>query len=100
MEPSTFGSSEDPIAMQRVCRDFVDEVVIPYIEENREREWTVSPDERWPKQLLFEADKIGMRAPGVPEKYGGMEVDALTTALVVEDLGRGSTWCMPTPIQR
>ncbi|MFQ5859159.1 MAG: acyl-CoA dehydrogenase family protein [Anaerolineae bacterium] len=89
MEMRMFGLSEDQIAVWRMCRDFVDEVVIPFVRENREREWLASPDERWPKELLQAADKLGLRALGVPEKYGGMELDALTLALVVEELARG-----------
>ena len=89
MEGRDYGLTEDQIGMRRLCRKFVDELVIPFVKENHEREWCAPPDERWPKELMFEADKVGLRTLGVPEKYGGMSIDSMTMAIIIEELGRG-----------
>jgi len=89
METRDLGLTEDQIAMRRLVRDFVDEVVIPFVRDNRDREWCASPEETFPLELMLEADKIGLRALNVPEKYGGMSIDTMTTAIIVEELGRG-----------
>ncbi|OGO14935.1 MAG: hypothetical protein A2Z14_16970 [Chloroflexi bacterium RBG_16_48_8] len=90
MEGRDYGLTEDQIGMRGLCRKFVDEVVIPFVKENHEREWYAPPEERWPKELMYEVDKLGIRALGVPEKYGGMSVDTLTMAIIIEELGRGN----------
>jgi alkylation response protein AidB-like acyl-CoA dehydrogenase len=89
METRDMALTEDQIAMRRLVQKFVDEKVIPFVKDNREREWSAPPEERWPKELFFEADKLGLRALDVPDKYGGMTIDTLTTAIIVEEMGRG-----------
>ena len=34
--------------MQQTTRDYVDQIVIPFIRTNREREWLFDPDKRLP----------------------------------------------------
>ena len=36
-----------------------------------------------------EADKLGLRTMTLSEKYGGLSLDSLTTAMVVEELAVG-----------
>src|ERR1039457_4443155 len=79
--------------MQQTTRDYVDQIVIPFIRTNREREWLFDPDKRLPKEILEEADAAGLRWLGVPVQYGGVELDpgteAQTFALIATELGRG-----------
>jgi alkylation response protein AidB-like acyl-CoA dehydrogenase len=68
--------SEEQKQMRAVCRDFVDKEVIPYIRDHRDEEWTKPANQRQPWDLLKAADKLGLRALGVPEKYGGFQLEA------------------------
>ena len=85
--------SPDQRLMQKTTRQYVDRVVIPFIKANREREWLFEPSERLPKSILEEADRAGLRGLGVPEAYGGLELDpgteAQTFAVIATELGRG-----------
>jgi len=85
--------TEEQKQMKRLCREFVDSEVIPFVRNNREREWTAPPQERLPWELLRAADKLGLRALGVPEKYGGIKLDtqAQTFAVIAEELARGDS---------
>ena len=85
--------SEEQKQMKQVCRDFVDKEVIPFIRNNREREWTAPGHERQPWALLRAADKLGLRGLGVPEEYGGikLEAQAQTFAVIAEELARGDS---------
>ena len=38
------GLSEEQRMMRQSCRDFVDEVVIPFIRGNWQREWSMVPE--------------------------------------------------------
>ena len=39
MEMKMIGLSDEQKQMQQLCRDFVDKEVIPFVRNNREREW-------------------------------------------------------------
>jgi alkylation response protein AidB-like acyl-CoA dehydrogenase len=87
--------SEELRMMRQSCRDFVDGVVLPFIRENWQREWSMTPEERLPPRILEEAEKIGIRTLGVPEEYGGVELEkgteVKTFALVAEEIARGDS---------
>ena len=79
----------------RRCRAFVDDAVIPFIRQNWQREWDMNPDARLPASILEGADKIGIRTLGVPEEFGGIELDPATEvqtfALISEEIARGDS---------
>jgi alkylation response protein AidB-like acyl-CoA dehydrogenase len=87
--------SEELRMMRQSCRDFVDGVVLPFIRENWQREWSMVPEDRLPPYILEEAEKIGIRTLGVPEEYGGVELEkgteVKTFAIVAEEIARGDS---------
>ena len=89
------GLSEEQRLMRQSCRDFVDAVVLPFIRENWQREWSMAPQERLPSRILEEAEKIGIRTLGVPEEFGGVELEkgteVKTFALISEEIARGDS---------
>src|SRR6186997_1690024 len=89
------GLSEEQRMMRQSCRDFVDDVVLPYIKQNWQSEWSMVPEDRLPLRILEEAEKIGIRTLGVPEEFGGVELEkgteVKTFALVAEELARGDS---------
>jgi alkylation response protein AidB-like acyl-CoA dehydrogenase len=89
------GLSEEQRMMRQSCRDFVDDVVLPFIKQNWQREWSMDPEDRLPLRILEEAEKIGIRTLGVPEEFGGVELEkgteVKTFALVAEELARGDS---------
>jgi alkylation response protein AidB-like acyl-CoA dehydrogenase len=93
------GLTEEQLDLQGLCRTFTENEVIPWIRDNREREWGAAPLERWPRELLAKADEIGLRTLGMPEEYGGIPLDTLTQALMVEELGRGDAGFTTTIVQ-
>ena len=89
------GLSEEQRLMRQSCRDFVDEVITPFIRQNWQREWLMTPEDRLPKEILEGAEKIGIRTLGVPEEFGGIELDpkseVRTFALISEEIARGDS---------
>src|SRR6266576_655717 len=84
------GLSEEQRLMRQSCRDFVDEVVTPFIRSNWQREWDMKPEARLPPEILQGAEEIGIRTLGVPEEFGGLELDpkseVRTFALISEEI--------------
>src|SRR5712672_2046470 len=87
--------SEEQNLMRASCRKFVDDAVIPFIRTNWQREWDMNPDARLPATILQGADKIGIRTLGVPEEFGGIELEpgseVQTFALIAEEIARGDS---------
>ena len=87
--------SEEQNMMRQSCRDFVDDVVIPFIRANWQREWSMTPEDRLPPEILAGAEKVGIRTLGVPEEFGGIEIDksaeVAVFALIAEEIARGES---------
>lgn len=87
--------SEEQRLMRQSCRSFVDKVVIPFMRGNWQREWLMDPGARLPPEILEGAEEIGIRALGVPQEFGGIELDpnseVQTFALIAEEIARGDS---------
>jgi alkylation response protein AidB-like acyl-CoA dehydrogenase len=81
--------------MRQSCRAFVDDVVLPFIRHNWQREWVMRPEDRLPKEILEGAEQVGVRTLGVPEEFGGIELDKAsevqTFAIISEEIARGDS---------
>jgi alkylation response protein AidB-like acyl-CoA dehydrogenase len=87
--------SDDQRMMRDSCRAFIDKVVTPFIRANWQREWDMTPGNRLPPEIMQGAEDIGIRTLGVPEAYGGFELDpeteVRTFALIAEEVARGDS---------
>jgi len=87
--------TEDQRMMRDSCRAFVDDVVTPFIRRNWRQEWDMSPGDRLPPSILEGAEAIGIRTLGIPEGYGGFdlepETEVRTFALIAEEVARGDS---------
>jgi len=95
MEMIDRGLSEEQRLMRESCRAFVDDFVTPFIRAEWQREWLMDPDARLPRSILEAADRIGIRTLGVPEEYGGMQLDPAaevqTFSIISEEIARGDS---------
>src|SRR6201988_4638811 len=87
--------SEEQRLMRQSCRDFVDDFITPFIRGNWQREWSMTPEDRLPPEILQGAEKVGIRTLGVPEEFGGIELDRAsevqTFAIISEEIARGDS---------
>ena len=75
-----FDYRDDQLAVRDAVRDFARERIVP----NAER-WSESGE--FPMELVPELAAVGLTGLAVPAEYGGAELEALTIALVMEELG-------------
>jgi alkylation response protein AidB-like acyl-CoA dehydrogenase len=73
---------DDQLAVRDAVRDFVRDRIVP-----RAAEW--SEQGAFPMPLLPELASVGLTGLTIPTDLGGSGLDALTTALVAEELGAG-----------
>jgi alkylation response protein AidB-like acyl-CoA dehydrogenase len=87
--------SEEQRLMRQSCRDFVDDVVLPFVKQNWKQEWSMEPQDRLPASILEGADRVGIRTLGVPEEFGGIELEkgteVSTFAMISEEIARGDS---------
>ena len=95
MDTTDRSLSEEQRLMRASCRAFVDDFVTPFIRHNWQREWLMDPDARLPREILEQADRIGVRTLGVPEEFGGTQLDPATEvqtfAVIAEEIARGDS---------
>lgn len=87
--------TEEQRMMRDTARRYVDHVVVPFIREDRTREWQMDPRDRLAPHVLEQADVAGLRALGVPPRFGGIELDAATQSqtlsVIATELARGDS---------
>ena len=55
------GLSDEQKMMRETCRAFVDDFVTPFIRQNWQREWIMTPEDRLPKSILERKDPVRAR---------------------------------------
>lgn len=77
--------------LQRICRSFADEEIVPYVREHRDLEWEGSAEERFPESVWRVAHEVGLHVLNVPERYGGdgFDPDVRTQVIMLEELAAG-----------
>jgi alkylation response protein AidB-like acyl-CoA dehydrogenase len=77
-----FQPTEEQRELQRLAHEFAERELRPIA-----REWDEKED--FPPELLAKAARAGLTAYAIPADYGGGGVDAVTSALVAEELSWG-----------
>ena len=73
--------TEDQKMMRDAAREFAEKRLYPNAEK-------FDTDEGFPPELLTELAELGYLGMLVPEEYGGMELDPIAYALVIEQFSR------------
>lgn len=77
-----FTIPEEARALQNEVRNLVQKVLIP-------NEHRIEETGKVPEDVLRKMREAGLFGLTIPEQYGGLALDCLTTALIIEELG----WC-------
>lgn len=73
--------SEEHKMLAKTARDFAEKEILPSAEEMEKHNYEVT------KKLLKKAGELGFTAVDVPEKYGGLGLDKISSMIVTEKLG-------------
>ncbi len=95
MEAFDVDLTEEQRLMRQTCRSFVEAEILPFLRDEWQREWDMTPERRLPPAILEAADQIGLRTLGVPERFGGTELapeaETRTFAVIAEEIARGDS---------
>jgi alkylation response protein AidB-like acyl-CoA dehydrogenase len=78
--------SEEQRAILATVSRFVDDVVAP---QAAALDAEPDPEKSFSWEIVEKADAVGIRTMTLSEKWGGLGADSLTTAMVIEELGKG-----------
>lgn len=80
--------TEDQIAIADVARKYMENEVLPQVDQIEAHNWDVSV------KLLKTAGDLGLLSFDVPEEYGGMEVDKTSSVLISENFARQGSFAV------
>src|SRR5437763_15217198 len=80
----------------QTAEEFANNEIVPNIEKIEHKDFSVS------RELLKKAGELGLSSVDIPEAYGGMEMDKVTSAIIGDRLakyaGFATTWGAHTGI--
>src|SRR2546423_13730949 len=82
--------TEEHRMIAETTRQFVDNEVMPHIDELEKHDWRLA------RELVKKAADLGLIGANIPEEYGGLCVRQNSGAFVGEDIGRSASFS-PTP---
>ena len=78
--------TEEHRMIAETTRQFVDNEVVPRIDELEQHDWKLS------RELVKKAADLGLIGANIPEEYGGLGLDQTSGALVGENIGRSASF--------
>ena len=84
--PEDFSDEHRQIA--QTTADFAINEVVPASDAIEAKEFTVT------RRLLREASELGLTSVDIPEEYGGLEMDKVTSAIVAENIAKQGSFCV------
>lgn len=82
--PEDFNEEHRMIA--DTTRQFVDNEVVPRIDELEKKDWNLA------RSLVKQAADLGLIGANIPEEYGGLGLDQTSGALIGENIGRSASF--------
>lgn len=77
-----FNLNDDQQMIRQTVRSFVEANVVP-----NATQW--DEEERFPTEIVGRLSELGLFGMSIPAKYGGSELDTITTATIIEEIARG-----------
>jgi alkylation response protein AidB-like acyl-CoA dehydrogenase len=78
--------TEEHRMIAETTRQFVDNEVMPHIDELEKKDWKLA------RELVKKAADLGLIGANIPEEYGGLGLDQTSGALVGENIGRSASF--------
>jgi alkylation response protein AidB-like acyl-CoA dehydrogenase len=78
--------TEEHRMIAETTRQFMDNKVLPRIDELEHHDWKLS------RELVKKAADLGLIGANIPEEYGGLGLDQTSGALVGENIGRSASF--------
>ena len=78
--------TEEHRLIARTAQDFVDNEILPMLDRLEDKDWTLA------RALVKKGAELGLLGVDVPEAYGGLGLDKVTSLVVSEKLARSASF--------
>jgi len=78
--------SDEHRLMARTTDEFIDSEVLPNLERLETKDWALA------RSLLHRAGDLGLLGINVPEQYGGVDLDKISSLIVAERIARAASF--------
>jgi alkylation response protein AidB-like acyl-CoA dehydrogenase len=78
--------SDEHRLMARTADEFVDSEVLPNLERLEAKDWALA------RSLIHRAGDLGLLGINVPEQYGGVDLDKISSLIVAERIARAASF--------
>src|SRR2546430_1631362 len=78
--------TEEHTLIGRTAQEFVDNEILPKLDQLEEKDWTLA------RALVKQGAELGLLGVDVPEAYGGLGLDKVTSLVVSEKLARAASF--------
>jgi alkylation response protein AidB-like acyl-CoA dehydrogenase len=78
--------TEEHQLIGRTAQEFVDNEILPKLDRLEEKDWTLA------RELVQQGAELGLLGVDVPEAYGGLGLDKVTSLVVSEKLARSASF--------
>ena len=82
--------TEQHLLIAQTAEEFANQEIVPNIDAMERKEFAVN------RELLRKAGELGLSGVDIPEQYGGMEMDKVTSAIIADRIARyggfSTTW--------
>ncbi|MGP0021352.1 MAG: acyl-CoA dehydrogenase family protein [Candidatus Sulfotelmatobacter sp.] len=82
--------NEQHLLIAQTAEEFANKEIVPNIEKMEHKDFAIS------RELVRKAGELGLSGVDVPEEYGGMEMDKVTSAIIADRIakygGFSTTW--------
>jgi alkylation response protein AidB-like acyl-CoA dehydrogenase len=80
--------TDEQLMIAKTTEDFVVNEVVPQLEKIEQHQFDIS------RRLLEKAGELGLLAADVPEAYGGLELDKISSSLITEKFARARSFSL------
>jgi len=74
--------TEEHVLIGQTAAEFIDNEVLPLAERLEQKEWSLN------RELLAKCGALGLLGTNIPETYGGVDLDKISTLIVSEQVSR------------
>jgi alkylation response protein AidB-like acyl-CoA dehydrogenase len=82
------GISDEHRLIEQTAAEFMDGEVLPAIERLEQKDWALN------RELVKKCGSLGLLGTNVPESYGGVDLDKVSTMIVSEQMARSASFAV------
>ena len=78
--------SEEHRQIARTTEEFASREIVPVLDRIEHKDWTLT------RELIRKASELGLTSVDIPERYGGMELDKVSSAIIADRIAANGSF--------